>query len=401
MYSLPESLYRKRINFSKISTTVPIPNLIEIQKKSYERFLQMSRLPGEREDAGLQSVFKSVFPISDFRGNSSLEFIEYSIGDWRCKCDRLSGLHHLRQPCTDCGTMLEAPPLGEREVVCPSCDTSNQARGVICDVCGNTVGLKLKYDVEECQERGMMYSVPLKVSIRLVVWNKDPETGVKTIRDIKEQEVYFGDIPLMTDNGTFIINGTERAIVSQLHRSPGAFFHSEDKTAFVAQIIPYRGSWVEFEYDAKNLLYVRIDRKRKFLASVFLRALGLRGADEIIRTFYVVERITVKGRSLLWALSDSLVGRRAAKDVKIKKSDVTLKARKKITRAAVAAMRSASVKLVEVSDTELEGAFAAADVVDPATGEVVLEANEEVTPRIISMVQEKKVPGDRGLLPRT
>ena len=392
MYSLPQSVYRKRINFSRISTTVPIPNLIEIQKKSYERFLQMSRLPGEREDAGLQSVFKSVFPISDFRGNSSLEFIEYSIGDWRCKCERLSGLHHLRQPCTDCGTMLEAPLVGEREVICPSCDTSNQARSVICDVCGTTVGLKLKYDVEECQERGMTYSVPLKVSIRLVVWNKDPETGVKTIRDIKEQEVYFGDIPLMTDNGTFIINGTERAIVSQLHRSPGAFFHSEDKTAFVAQIIPYRGSWVEFEYDAKNLLYVRIDRKRKFLASVFLRALGLRGGDEIIRTFYVVERITVKGRSLLWALSDSLVGRRAAKDIKIKKSDVTVKARKKITKAAVAAMRSASVKLVEVSDTELEGAFAAADVVDPATGEVVLEANEEVTPRIISMVQEKKVP---------
>ena len=135
----------------------------------------------------------------------------------------------------------------------------------------------------------MTYAVPLKVTIRLVVWNKDPETGVKTIRDIKEQEVYFGDIPLMTDNGTFIINGTERVIVSQLHRSPGAFFHSEDKSLYVAQIIPYRGSWVEFEYDAKNLLYVRIDRKRKFLASVFLRALGLRGADEIIRTFYSVD----------------------------------------------------------------------------------------------------------------
>src|SRR5205814_1719368 len=140
--------------------------------------------------------------------------------------------------------------------------------GDVCDICGNTVGLKLKYDVDECQERGMTYAVPLKVTIRLVVWNKDPETGVKTIRDIKEQEVYFGDIPLMTENGTFIINGTERVIVSQLHRSPGAFFHSEDKTLYVAQIIPYRGSWVEFEYDTKNLLYVRIDRKRKFLATV-------------------------------------------------------------------------------------------------------------------------------------
>src|SRR5881396_828459 len=173
MYSLPKNVYRERIDFSKIKTTVPIPNLIEIQKKSYERFLQMNRLPSEREDAGLQSVFKSVFPISDFRENSSLEFIEYSIGNWECKCGKV-----------------------------------NQARGDVCDICGNTVGLKLKYDVDECQERGMTFAVPLKVTIRLVVWNKDPETGVKTIRDIKEQEVYFGDIPLMTENGTFIINGT-------------------------------------------------------------------------------------------------------------------------------------------------------------------------------------------------
>ena len=159
--------------------------------------------------------------------------------------------------------------------------------------------------------------MPLKVTIRLVVWNKDPETGVKTIRDIKEQEVYFGDIPLMTDNGTFIINGTERVIVSQLHRSPGAFFHSEDKSLYVAQIIPYRGSWVEFEYDAKNLLYVRIDRKRKFLASVFLRALGLRGADEIIRAFYSVDTVYLRNNAQHWAVADSLVGQRARRDVSI------------------------------------------------------------------------------------
>ena len=223
-------------------------------------------------------MFKSVFPISDFRENSSLEFIEYSIGNWECKCGKLQGLHHLRKPCAGCGNVLIADPYGDREVLCPRCGRPNIVEGDVCDICGNTVALKLKYDVDECQERGMTFAVPLKVTIRLVVWNKDPETGAKTIRDIKEQEVYFGDIPLMTENGTFIINGTERVIVSQLHRSPGAFFHSEDKTLFVAQIIPYRGSWVEFEYDAKNLLYVRIDRKRKFLASVFLRALGLRGA---------------------------------------------------------------------------------------------------------------------------
>src|SRR6187401_1668702 len=390
MYSLPKNVYRERIDFSKIKTTVPIPNLIEIQKKSYERFLQMNRLPSEREDAGLQSVFKSVFPISDFRENSSLEFIEYSIGNWECKCGKLQGLHHLRKPCSNCGATLVADPYGDREVLCPRCGKANQARGDVCDICGNTVGLKLKYDVDECQERGMTYAVPLKVTIRLVVWNKDPETGVKTIRDIKEQEVYFGDIPLMTENGTFIINGTERDIVSQLHRSPGAFFHSEDKTLYIAQIIPYRGSWVEFEYDTKNLLYVRIDRKRKFLASVFLRALGLRGADEIIRTFYSVDRISLnQGSHLMWAVNDSLVGQRAAADVKA--GDFSIQNGKKITANAIAALRKAGIEWVPVADEALEGAFAAADIVDPETGEVILEANEELSARVLAMAQEKGI----------
>ncbi len=390
MYSLPKNVYRERIDFSKIKQTIPIPNLIEIQKKSYERFLQMNRLPSEREDAGLQSVFKSVFPISDFRENSSLEFIEYSIGNWECKCGRLQGLHHLRKPCVNCGHTLVADPYGEHDVLCPRCGKPNEARGDVCDICGNTVGLKLKYDVDECQERGMTYAVPLKVTIRLVVWNKDPETGVKTIRDIKEQEVYYGDIPLMTDNGTFIINGTERVIVSQLHRSPGAFFHSEDKSLYIAQIIPYRGSWVEFEYDTKNLLYVRIDRKRKFLATVFLRALGLRGADEIIRNFYTVDRLQFRDGSIYWAVGESLQGLRAAKDIKAGADTVT-HAGKKITSTAIAALRKAGVESVEVADAELEGAFAATDVVDPSTGEVILEANEAVEPRVISMAQEKNV----------
>src|SRR3984957_509881 len=391
MYSLPKNVYRERIDFSKIKTTVPIPNLIEIQKKSYERFLQMNRLAAEREDAGLQSVFKSVFPISDFRENSSLEFIEYSIGNWECKCGKLAGLHHLRKPCSQCGATLIADPYGDREVLCPRCGKGNQARGDVCDICGNTVGLKLKYDVDECQERGMTYAVPLKVTIRLVVWNKDPETGVKTIRDIKEQEVYFGDIPLMTENGTFIINGTERVIVSQLHRSPGAFFHSEDKTLYVAQIIPYRGSWVEFEYDTKNLLYVRIDRKRKFLASVFLRALGLRAADEIIRSFYTVDRLYIKEGKLYWGVNDSLVGLRAAKDIVVPGENFTVQSGKKITKNAVEALKRANVEAGEISDAELEGAYAASDVVDPSTGEVILEANEELTPRVVSMAQEKSV----------
>jgi DNA-directed RNA polymerase subunit beta len=391
MYSLPTNIYRERKDFSKIKTTVPIPNLIEIQRKSYERFLQINRLAQERKDAGLQSVFKSVFPISDFRENSSLEFIEYSIGNWECKCGKLAGLHHLRLPCNSCGEIIIADPYGgDHEVLCNQCGTVNHARGEVCDICGQTVSMKLKYDVDECQERGMTYAVPLKVTIRLVVWNKDPDTGAKTIRDIKEQEVYFGDIPLMTNNGTFIINGTERVIVSQLHRSPGAFFHSEDKSLYAAQIIPYRGSWVEFEYDQKNLLYVRIDRKRKFLASVFLRALGLRGADEIIRTFHSVDHVMLnQGSPLVWAVADSLVGLRAATDVKAGKFH--LQSGKKITANAIVALRAAKIETVAVTDEALEGAFAATDIVDSETGEVILEANEELTPRVVSMAQEKSV----------
>jgi DNA-directed RNA polymerase subunit beta len=399
MYSLPKNVYRERIDFSKIATTVPIPNLIEIQKTSYERFLQMNRLPAEREDVGLQSVFKSVFPISDFRENSSLEFIEYSIGNWECKCGRLSGLEHLRKKCEGCGTVLVADPYGEGAVICPACGRANEARGDVCDLCGTTVQMKLKYDVEECQERGMTFAVPLKVTIRLVVWNKDPETGVKTIRDIKEQEVYFGDIPLMGNHGTFIINGTERVIVSQLHRSPGAFFHTEDKALFIAQIIPYRGSWVEFEYDSKNLLYVRIDRKRKFLATVFLRALGLRGANEILRAFYAVDELLVGGGKVLWKVSDSLIGRRSAVELPIPGSDLSLHAGKKIRKDQVEALRRSGLPGVELVETEREGAYSAADVIDPATGEVILEANEELSERVIAMAQERTVPSIEVFFP--
>jgi DNA-directed RNA polymerase subunit beta len=355
MQSLHKNVYRERIDFSKIRTTVPIPNLIEIQKKSYERFLQMYTPPAERDDVGLQSVFKSVFPISDFRENSSLEFIEYSIGNW------------------------------------DPCGWGDEARGLVHEIGGQRMALKLKYDINECQERGMTYAVPLKVTIRLVVWNKDPETGAKTIRDIKEQEVYFGDIPLMTDNGTFIINGTERVIVSQLHRSPGVFFHSEDKTLFIGQIIPYRGSWVEFEYDTKNLLYVRIDRKRKFLASVFLRALGLRGADDILRAFYTIDRLHTKGGSVKWGVAESLVGLRAAKEVAIPGAEITIGKGKKITHNHVVALKKAGVEAVDVDESELEGAYTATDVVDPETGEVILEANEPLEQRFLLQAQEKNV----------
>jgi DNA-directed RNA polymerase subunit beta len=195
----------------------------------------------------------------------------------------------------------------------------------------------------------------------------------------------------MTDNGTFIINGTERVIVSQLHRSPGAFFHTEDKTLYVAQIIPYRGSWVEFEYDAKNLLYVRIDRKRKFLATVFLRALGLRGAHEILRTFYTIDDLSLAGGKIGWKVGESLIGRRSAAEFPIPGTELSLHAGKKIRRDQIEALKKAGVPSIELVDNEREGAFAASDVIDPQTGEVILEANEELSERVIAMAQEKNV----------
>src|SRR6187455_2050891 len=391
MYTAIRNIYRDRVGFQKINTSIPIPNLIEIQKNSYERFLQMRVLPAEREDAGLQSVFKSVFPITDLRENCSLEFVEYSIGNWECKCGRLVGLDKLGKPCSFCSATIITDPRGDREIHCAKCGHLNENTPQVCDTCDEPVGLKLKYDVDECQERGMTYAVPLKVTIRLVVWNKDPETGVKTIRDIKEQEVYFGDIPLMTDNGTFIINGTERVIVSQLHRSPGVFFSQPEKGLFAAQIIPYRGSWVEFEYDSKNLLHVRIDRKRKFLATVFLRAMGLKTDAEILKTFYKTDKVVVREGKLFWQFSDNLLGLKLSKTINGPKDasgkrEELLHAGKKITAAVLQQLRSAGVEEIEVSEADLEGAFTVSDIVDPRTGEVILEANEPLNPRVISVI---------------
>ena len=288
--------FRTRKSFAKIQKIIDIPNLINIQKQSYEKFLQADVAPNKREDVGLQGVFKSVFPIRDFNETSSLEFVSYN---------------------------LERP----------------------------------KYDVDECHQRGMTYSAPIKVVVRLVVWDKDEETGAQSIRDVKEQEVYFGEIPLMTQNGTFIINGTERVVVSQLHRSPGAFFdhdkgksHSSGKLLYNARIIPYRGSWIDFEFDHKDLLYVRIDRRRKLPATVLIRALGavpdtakknpieFRGTtEEILNYYYATETIYLNSatdyeKSVELEL---LPGQRATRDIKTKSGEVIVKKNRKFTRGAI------------------------------------------------------------------
>src|SRR6202163_4384832 len=264
---------RIRRSFGRIPEVAPMPNLIEVQKSSYDHFLQMGVAPENRGSVGLQEVFKSVFPIRDFSERAQLEFVRYE---------------------------LEAP----------------------------------KYEVDECQQRGITFAAPLKVTLRLVVWDVDEDTGSRSIRDIKEQDVYMGDMPLMTKNGTFIINGPERVIVSQMHRSPGVFFERQPAQGyFLGKIIPYRGSWVEFEYDNKNLLHVRIDRKRKFYGTVFLRALGLKTDADILRAFYKCSEVVIKDKRLLWKVSDGLMGHKLSHAISVKGGDSVVPQGRKITNS--------------------------------------------------------------------
>jgi DNA-directed RNA polymerase subunit beta len=390
--------FRDRLDFSKIPATLQIPNLIEVQRRSYDRFLQMDKLPSEREDGGLQAVFQSVFPIEDFRKQSELAFVDYAIGNWECKCGHLKGLHHLRTTCRNCGNTVITDPYHSGDVLCTKCGTYNANTPDFCNKCGDPVGLQLKYDMKECEERGMTYSAPLKVTMRLTIYEKDPETETRSIRDIKEQEVFFGDVPLMTDNGTFIINGTERVIVSQLHRSPGVFFETaNNRTYFLGKIIPYRGSWVEFEYDQKNILYVRIDRKRKFLGTIFLRALGLRSDEDILRTFYTVDRIAIRDNKLHWTLEPgidrptNLIGMKVVHAVKTRGGEEIVHSGRKITAAAYKDIQKAKITELEIDTSDLEGAFTAADIVDTSSGEVLLEANSEVTTDKLSKIMDAGV----------
>ena len=413
-----------RVDFSKIYTSSQIPNLIEVQRESYNRFLQMDLIPEERQPVGLNSVFKSIFPVSDFRETATLEYVEYQIGNWQCKCGNLEGLEHLRANCKECGAKIKVDPFSTAEVLCDNCGTFNLVRPKLCPNCGEPVGLKHKHDQQECQERGVSYSVPLKVKIRLTVFDKDAETGVSTIRDIKEEDVFFGEIPLMTENGTFVINGTERVIVSQLHRSPGVFFKG-DRDAFLAKIIPYRGSWVEFEYDQKGILHSRLG-KRKLLATIFLRALGLwlkpqvdmktlsdslleevvKNAEftdgEILRLFYTNDEVRVEKGKLLIKVKDTdetnLIGMRAESDIKNKKEDV-LKIGKKITKPAMRELRELGIEAVEVSPNELEGAYVLDDVVSTETGEVIAEAGSQLPAETLLQIIEEKIESFEVIMP--
>jgi len=315
---------RIRRSFGKIKKIIEIPNLIEIQKRSYDDFLQVGVSTEDRADVGLQAVFKSVFPIKDFNETASLEFVAYDLG---------------------------TP----------------------------------KYDVEECHQRGMTYAAPLKVKIQLVIW--DVENGRRSIKNVKEQEVYFGEIPLMTGNGTFMVNGTERVIVSQLHRSPGVFFehdkgrtHSTGKLLYSARIIPYRGSWIDFEFDPRDVLYVRIDRRRKFPATVLLRALGMT-TEDLLNYYYRKDVINLDAKQYTKQfVADHLLGSRVSRDVKDPKSgEVIAREGRKFNKAIVRAMEQAKISEVPIALDEIVTRVSAHDIVDSTTGEVLIGTNEELT----------------------
>jgi len=336
MASQIQNNFRARKSYAKIAKIIEIPNLIDIQKQSYEKFLQKDVPSEKREDLGLQGVFKSVFPIKDFSETSSIEFVSYTLD-------------------------------------------------------------KPKYDVNECRQRGMTFAAPIKVTVRLVIWDTNEDTGSQSIRDVKEQEVFFGEIPLMTDNGTFIINGTERVVVSQLHRSPGVFYdhdkgktHSSGKLLYSARVIPYRGSWLDFEFDPKDLLYVRIDRRRKLHATVLLRALGY-STEDLLNYYYDTETVFLEpGKKYAKSVEyDLLPGQRATRDVRHPDSrEILVKKNRKFTKLAIKKLKDSNVERLPVEVSELVGKVAATDVIDETTGEVVLQCSEELTETKLEELRE-------------
>ena len=327
---------RIRFSFGRIPEAVQMPNLIEVQRSSYEQFLQREVRAGERRDEGVEAVFKSVFPIKDFNERAVLEYVSYE---------------------------FEEP----------------------------------KYDVEECVQRDMTYAAPLKVKLRLIVFETDEETGARSVKDIKEQDVYMGDIPLMTEKGTFIVNGTQRVIVSQMHRSPGVFFdhdkgktHASGKLLFAARVIPYRGSWLDFEFDAKDIVYVRIDRRRKLPATTFLMALGMDG-EEILSTFY--KTVAYEKKTAGWSTAYIPERWRGVKPefplIDAESGEEIAPAGTKISARNAKKFADAGLKTLLLPPEALNGRYLARDLVNFETGEIYAEAGDELDPALIVALEEQ------------
>ena len=334
MSEMPMISRRLRKNFGKIKKITDIPDLIGMQRESYQRFLQVDVPPEKRQDHGLQAVFQSVFPIKDFTGSASLEFVSYRFGE-------------------------------------------------------------VKHDVHECIHRGMTYEIPVRITVRLVVYDVDKESGVSNIRDIKEQEIYFGTIPLMTEKGTFIINGTERVVVSQLHRSSGVFFdhdqgktHSSGKVIYSSRIIPVRGSWIDMEVDPKDIVHIRIDRRRKFPVTLLFKAFGYT-SDDLLQYFYKTEKITRRGDEFFREFNpDFLKGLRATVDIVDPASgDLLVKKGRMYTQRALRQIKSSGLEVLPLGEQELLGKVLAFGIEDPQSGEIIAKANERIDEDLLNTIQ--------------
>ncbi|KAA9129537.1 DNA-directed RNA polymerase subunit beta [Marinihelvus fidelis] len=332
-YSFTEKK-RIRKDFGKRQAVLDVPFLLETQIRSYQEFLQLETEADDRRERGLHGALKSVFPIASYSGNAALEYVSYTLGD---------------------------PP----------------------------------FDVKECKLRGMTFGAPLRVKVRLVIYDKDSSAKQKPVKSVKEQDVYMGDLPLMTDTGTFIINGTERVIVSQLHRSPGVFFdhdkgktHSSGKLLFSARVIPYRGSWLDFEFDPKDCIFTRIDRRRKLPVTVLLRALGMTN-EEILDTFFETSKISLKKEGAkLEVVPERLRGESAQMDIKDKSGAIIVDEGKRITARHVKLIGEAGIKSLDVSDEYLEAKIIARTIVDTDSGEVLAEANAPITEELLESLRE-------------
>ena len=335
--TLTGSSLRLRKNFCRVPATFDIPNLIGLQKKSYEDFLQKDIPSEKRKDIGLQAIFKSIFPISDYNNKASLEFVKY----------------RLFHP---------------------------------------------KYDVIECRQRGMTYASTLKVTLRLVVFEESEEEEKKVIRDIKEQEVYLSDLPLMTDSASFIINGTERVVVSQLHRSPGVFFDHDGgkgsasgKYIYFGRVIPYRGSWLDFEFDQKDLVNVRIDRKRKFPATIILKAIGY-STDDILSSFYAIDKIQLFQNKIIRHIDiEQMEGQRVLSDIKNSKGALLVRVGRRITRSVIKKVKAANVKTVEIDQSNIKNLVTGKPIIDKTTGEVLLESNQDITSATLDSLKNQGI----------
>jgi DNA-directed RNA polymerase subunit beta len=372
--------YIERINFSKIKSPVEIPNLLEIQNKSYKTFLQIDELPEKRKNIGIQAAFKSIFPISDFKETAILDFDSYSLGDWACKCGALQGIENSKPFCTNCGTLLSSDVQTDQDSVCPDCVSKGTVKNKTCSQCGDKVRLKIKYSPEESLDKGFDYSIPLKVTLRLALYGEDKK-GKRIIRDVKEQEIFFGEIPYITDRGTFIINGTERAVVSQLQRSPGVYFlPGKSRGEFTAKIIPARGAWIELE-EKLNLLQVRLDKKTKRInITTFLKAMGVADDFDILNKFYTIIPAHVKNGTFYFKTSRFLKDTKLTAPVLDKKGKEILPLGTKLMIKHLKDLEKSGVEFLPIDIELLEDLYSASEV------ENIVGVNE-----MISTTQIKKL----------